>query len=104
MFMAVEPTNDQIRIEVVYATPEKQSLLSLLVPLGCTAAEAIERSGIRGIFPDMEENPKDIGIFSRKISPAHPLAEGDRIEIYRPLIADPKEQRKQRARDAIEPS
>ena len=91
-----------IRVEVVYATPEKQSLFRLNVPPGCTAAEAIDRSGIRDAFPGMVVNPKNIGVFSRKVSPDYLLADGDRVEIYRPLIADPKEQRKKRALDAEE--
>ena len=54
-------------------------------------------SGIREEFPDMEQNLKAVGIFSRKVSLDDELREGDRVEIYRPLIADPKEMRKQRA-------
>lgn len=100
--MARDSGAAKIRVEVVYATPEKQSLLRLKVPQGCTAAEAIERSGIREVFPDIVVNPENIGVFSRKIRPDYTLADGDRVEIYRPLIADPKEQRKQRARDTAE--
>lgn len=88
-------------VEVTYATPEKQALIRIQAPSGCTVAEAIERSGIRKQFPDMEINPLALGVFSRKVTPEHILCDGDRVEIYRPLIADPKEMRKQRAlRDA----
>jgi putative ubiquitin-RnfH superfamily antitoxin RatB of RatAB toxin-antitoxin module len=87
-----------MEIEVAYATPDKQILLSMDVPVGCTVAEAIILSGIREEFPDMELDPKAVGIFSRKVSMDHELKEGDRVEIYRPLVADPKEMRKQRAR------
>jgi putative ubiquitin-RnfH superfamily antitoxin RatB of RatAB toxin-antitoxin module len=87
-----------MEIEVAYATADKQTLLSLEVPPGCTVAEAIGLSGIREVFPDMELDPKTVGIFSRKVSMDHELKEGDRVEIYRPLVADPKEMRKQRAR------
>jgi len=89
-----------MEIEVAYATPDKQTLLSLEVPPGCTVAEAISLSGIPEEFPDMELDPKAVGIFSRKVSMDHELKEGDRVEIYRPLVADPKEMRKQRARAA----
>lgn len=86
-----------MEIEVAYATPEKQALLKIEVPEGCTVQEAIELSEIRSGFPDMEIDPGAVGIFSRKVSLQHVLHEGDRVEIYRPLIADPKEMRKQRA-------
>jgi putative ubiquitin-RnfH superfamily antitoxin RatB of RatAB toxin-antitoxin module len=87
-----------MEIEVAYATPVKQILLKIEVPVVCTVAEAIELSGIREEFPDMELDFKAVGIFSRKVSMDHELKEGDRVEIYRPLVADPKEMRKQRAR------
>ena len=87
-----------MEIEVAYATPDKQILLSIDVPPGCTVAEAISLSGIREEFPGIELDPKAVGIFSRKVSMDHELKEGDRVEIYRPLVADPKEMRKQRAR------
>jgi len=87
-----------MEIEVAYATPDKQILMSIDVPPGCTVAEAISLSGIREEFPGIELDPKAVGIFSRKVSMDHELKEGDRVEIYRPLLADPKEMRKQRAR------
>jgi putative ubiquitin-RnfH superfamily antitoxin RatB of RatAB toxin-antitoxin module len=87
-----------ISVEVVYGLPEKQALLKVEVPKGCTAGQAIERSGIREVFPDMEVNPDSIGVFGKKVPPEQPLLNGDRVEIYRPLIADPKESRRQRAK------
>jgi putative ubiquitin-RnfH superfamily antitoxin RatB of RatAB toxin-antitoxin module len=95
--MEAEEAQTYIRIEVAYATPEKQVLLSLSVPQGSTVAQGIDQSGIREEFPGMEINPDSVGIFSRKVPFHHVLREGDRIEIYRPLIADPKEARRQRA-------
>lgn len=86
-----------MEVEVAYATPEKQVLIRVEAPPGCTVAEAIELSGVRTVFPGIEINPSALGIFSRKVPPDHPLREGDRVEIYRPLLADPKEMRKQRA-------
>ena len=86
-----------IRIEVAYAIPERQVLLAVDVPAGCTVAEAIELSGIRQEFPEMLVDPDAVGIFSKKVALDHRLDEGDRVEIYRPLIADPKESRRKRA-------
>ena len=92
----LKPT--MIRVEVVYAMPERQTLLALDVPEGCTAGEAIERSGIRDQHPGLVVDPAAIGIFSRKVDLGHELRDGDRVEIYRPLLADPKETRRRRAR------
>ncbi|MBT8047861.1 MAG: RnfH family protein [Xanthomonadales bacterium] len=91
-----------MEVEVAYATPEKQVLLKLDVPEGCTVAEAIERSGIKSEFSGLEIDPKAVGIFSRKVPLQHVLRQGDRVEIYRPLIADPKEMRRQRAQASRE--
>ena len=85
-----------ISVEVVYALPDKQRLLSLQVPVGTTAAEAVELSGIRAVFSDLPAQPS-LGIFSRKVPPGEVLRAGDRVEIYRPLLADPKEVRRARA-------
>ena len=96
--MGADSNVAKIRVEVAYATPDKQVLLSLEVPQGCTVAEAIGLSGIREEFPEMEQDPKAVGVFSKKVALDDELREGDRVEIYRPLLADPKEMRKQRAR------
>jgi putative ubiquitin-RnfH superfamily antitoxin RatB of RatAB toxin-antitoxin module len=85
------------RVEVVYATRERQKLVSLEVEHGCSVAEAIERSGLKDEFPDLVVDPRAVGIFGRKVPPDHVLQPGDRVEIYRPLIADPREARRQRA-------
>jgi len=87
-----------IRVEVAYATPGKQKVLSLEVPATCSVGEAIRLSGIEDEFPDMAVDPNAVGIFSRKVSLEQRLSEGDRVEIYRPLLADPKEVRRKRAR------
>ena len=96
--MRAEPGQGTIRIEVAYATPERQVLLTLDVPEGCTLLEAIDRSGIRTEVPGIQVDPAAVGIFGRKMPPGQVLREGDRVEIYRPLVADPKEARRQRAR------
>jgi putative ubiquitin-RnfH superfamily antitoxin RatB of RatAB toxin-antitoxin module len=93
-----------MEVEVAYATPEKQVLIRVEAPAGCTVAEAIELSGVRNKFPEIDINPQALGIFSRKVLPDHVLRDGDRVEIYRPLIADPKEMRKQRAMRDAKPS
>jgi len=87
-----------MEIEVVHATPEKQVLIKIEVPAGTTVAEAVELSGIRAEFPTLEVSPGSVGIFSQKVGLEHVLRSGDRVEIYRPLLADPKEMRKQRAK------
>jgi hypothetical protein len=88
---------DGMTVEVVYATPAKQVLIELEVQKGCTVGEAIEQSGIRQAFPGLTVDPAAVGIFSRKVTLERPLRDGDRIEIYRPLQADPKETRRRRA-------
>jgi len=98
--MAADANSAKITMEVAYATPDKQILLSMDVPAACTVAEAIDLSGIREEFPDMEPDLIAVGIFSRKVPLDYTLRDGDRVEIYRALVADPKEMRKQRARTA----
>jgi putative ubiquitin-RnfH superfamily antitoxin RatB of RatAB toxin-antitoxin module len=95
--MEAEHAMGTIAVEVAYATPKRQVILAVQVAAGSSVAEAIEKSGIRAEFPDMEIDPAAVGIFSRKVAMDHVLQEGDRVEIYRPLIADPKESRRKRA-------
>lgn len=84
-------------IEVAYARPDKQLILSCRVPQGTTAAEAVSLSGICGHFPEISEQPLKLGIFGKAVADSQPLRQQDRVEIYRPLIADPKAVRRQRA-------
>lgn len=86
-----------INVEVVYATPERQEVVALEVAEGATVAQAIEASGLCGRFDEFEVDPSRLGIFSRKVEPGHVLRDGDRVEVYRPLVIDPKEARRQRA-------
>ena len=83
-------------VEVAYAAPKRQLIIKLQVPPGTTVAQAIEASAIRQQFPQIEARPS-VGIFSRKVTLDYALSAGDRVEIYRPLIADPKEVRRQKA-------
>lgn len=88
-----------IHVEVAYALPNRQQLISLKVEAGCTAFEAAQRSGIASQFPDLDLDAAPMGVFGQAVAQPkqHVLAEGDRVEIYRPLQADPKEVRKERA-------
>ena len=88
--------SDMISIEVLYALPHEQTLLKLQVRQGCTVAEAINISGMREKYPAIDPAKNKIGIFSKLSKADAILRDRDRIEIYRPLIADPKEIRRQR--------
>jgi len=98
--MVTENESPGLRIEVAHARPGKQVLLTLTVKPGTSLLDAIEQSGIRDEFPDIRIEPDKLGIFGRRVGPDYELKNGDRIEIYRPLIADPKEIRRERARQA----
>ena len=86
-----------INIEVVYALPERQVLLSLPVPFASTIEESIKLSGITSHFPQIIISEAKVGIFGRPEKFSYVVKAGERIEIYRPLTADPKEMRKLRA-------
>jgi len=86
-----------IPVEVVYARPEEQLILRLEVPEGTNAFQAIELSDILQRFPEIDMDHLKLGIFGKLKKPDQVLVSGDRVEIYRKLIADPKEVRKQRA-------
>lgn len=87
-----------IGVEVVYAQPARQTLMALTVPVNTTAYEAILRSGVASSHPEIELAAVKIGIFGKRVPPGTVLKNGDRVEIYRPLTADPKEARHRRAR------
>ena len=86
-----------IAVEVVYATPERQWLICVELPAGSTVQQAIDQSDIQGQVEGLSIDPQALGIFSRKVTPEQLLRDGDRVEIYRPLLADPKESRRRRA-------
>jgi putative ubiquitin-RnfH superfamily antitoxin RatB of RatAB toxin-antitoxin module len=94
------PDAARIAVSVVYAEPERVFMVELSLPKGATVAEAVERSGIRAVRPDIAIRDDRLGILSRKASPDTTLRDGDRVEIYRPLLIDPKEARRKRARGA----
>jgi len=86
-----------ILVEIAHARPEKQVLLTVEVPHGTTLGQAIELSGIRNEYPDLAVDPARVGNFGVRARLEDVLKQGDRVEIYRPLVADPKEARRQRA-------
>ena len=86
-----------IDVEVAYALPQKQALLALTVKAGTTVLQAAQQSGVVEQFEGIDLENAKFGIFGKVVSPTQVLNEGDRVEIYRPLIADPKEVRKARA-------
>ncbi|MHC9511277.1 RnfH family protein [Kangiella sp. M94] len=90
-------TDDKITVEVCYALPDKQTLLSLEVEVSATIEDIIHQSGILELHPEIDLARNRVGIFSKLAKLTDTLHNGDRVEIYRPLIADPKEVRKQRA-------
>lgn len=94
--------DDMITVEVAYALPEKQAIIELRVPAGTTVLEAARQSGITGKFESIDLDHSKFGIFGHVVAPKQELKEGERVEIYRPLIADPKEIRKARAARAKE--
>jgi putative ubiquitin-RnfH superfamily antitoxin RatB of RatAB toxin-antitoxin module len=90
----------KIRVEVVYALPDKQYLREVTLEQGATVEQAIEASGLLQLRRDIDLSQNKTGIFSRPVKLGDRVEEGDRVEIYRPLIADPKELRRQRAERA----
>lgn len=87
----------EIRVDVVYALPERQYVRSVTMEEGATVEQAIVASGLLTLRTDIDLQVNKVGIFSRTARLTDAVTEGDRIEIYRPLIADPKELRRQRA-------
>lgn len=94
--------SENIKVEVAYALPDKQSIVPLTVPEGTTALAAAQQSGLTEQYEDLSLEDAKLGIFGKAVAPTQVLREGDRVEIYRPLIADPKEVRKARAARAKE--
>jgi putative ubiquitin-RnfH superfamily antitoxin RatB of RatAB toxin-antitoxin module len=91
--------NSKISVEVAYALPGKQAIVPLEVEKGCSVYDAVQQSGIARQFAGLELDNAKLGIFGKAVSKPREreIHEGERVEIYRPLIADPKEVRKERA-------
>ncbi len=90
--------SEKIEVEVAYATPEKQVILTVDAEPGVTIEEAIVASGILAQFPEIDLAKNKVGIFGKAGKLDQKMAAGDRVEIYRPLIADPKAARKKKAK------
>lgn len=88
---------DSINIEVAYARPERQEIVAIKLPAGSNLQQAVEASGLLQRYPEIELAKAKVGIYGKLARLDTALREKDRVEIYRPLIADPKEVRKQRA-------
>lgn len=89
---------ETIAVEVACALPDRQVVLPLEVPAGCTAGEAVKRSGIFALQPALDPARCGIGIFGQEISSDRVLRAGDRVEVLRPLLDDPRERRRRLAR------
>lgn len=94
----------KLTVEVAYATPAQQKILRVSVPEGTNMVEAVRLSGILDIFPDIDLAGSKLGVFSKMVPKPEQQAvqDGDRIEIYRPLLIDPKQARMNRAKKASE--
>ena len=89
--------SESINVEIVYALPDAQEIISLKLSQGATVKLAVEQSGMLEKYPEIDLAKNKLGIFAKLTKPDAILRDRDRVEIYRPLIADPKEVRKQRA-------
>lgn len=89
--------SEKVFIELVYALPEEQEIFSLDVDQGTTVEQAVKLSGILDKYSEIDLAKNKLGIFGKVAKPDEVLRDKDRIEIYRPLIADPKESRRKRA-------
>jgi len=90
---------DPIEVEVIYALPGQQPLLRAQLPEGASVEDAIRASGVLDAFPEIDLAKNKVGIFSKLVKLDEKVRDKDRVEIYRPLIADPKEVRRKRAEE-----
>jgi len=90
---------ERIAVEVACAERDRQTVLPLEVPAGCTAGEALALSGIFARHPGIDPANCAVGIFGREVAREHPLSAGDRVEVLRPLPEDPRARRRRLARE-----
>lgn len=95
--------DDGIRVEVAYATAARQLSIETTVPRGATLQDAIEASGILQQFPEIDLNHAKVGVFGKVATLSAVVSAHDRVEIYRPLAADPRQARRQRAKKGVKP-
>jgi hypothetical protein len=87
----------QIKVQVCYARPDVQAVAAVTLPAGATVEQAIRASGLLQRFTDIDLNRNPVGVFGKAVELGKPLKGGERVEIYRPLTADPKEVRRKLA-------
>ena len=87
----------ELKIEVVFALPDRQVVKRVMVANGSCVSDAIEQSGIRASFPGIDLSGLETGVWGHPVANSHELRDGDRVEIYRPLLMDPREARRQLA-------
>ena len=90
-------SEEKIIVEVAYATPQRQKIVELNVDEGTSVIEAVRLSRIKDHFPEIDLDGNEMGVFGRKVDKQTRLKNLDRVEIYRPLLVDPKEARRRRA-------
>lgn len=91
------PMPSSIRVQVAYAEPQRQIVVHVELPAGSVLSDAIAASNIAAEFPTLEIHPDRVGIFGQKASLQQTLADGDRVELYRPLLIEPKQARRLKA-------
>lgn len=94
------PSEGGVAVEVCYARADVQAVVALNVPAGTTALDAVRRSGLARRFPELDGARNPLGVFGKRVAEDHVLQDGDRVEILRPLVADPKDARRKRAEKA----
>lgn len=88
----------EVRVEVAYAAPARQTVRALALPAGSTVADAIRASGLLAEFPEIDLAKNRVGVFGEPAARDRVLEDGERVEIYRALVADPKEARRRRVK------
>ncbi len=90
----------QLHCEVAYARPDRQWLVAVVLPKGATAMDALRSSQLAALCPEIVPESAVLGIFGKVVPADHPVREGDRVEVYRPLAADPRDARRARVKAA----
>lgn len=91
---------EKFAVDIIYALPHQQKIISVMLTPGASFMDAVRLSNIITFFPDIDLDTIKLGSFSRQVKPDDVVKPGERVEIYRPLIADPKDVRRMRAEKA----
>jgi putative ubiquitin-RnfH superfamily antitoxin RatB of RatAB toxin-antitoxin module len=89
---------NSLAVTVVLALRDSATEVALRLPMGATVSDALAQSGLAALHPELDVAAAPVGIFGRRVERNHVLADGDRVEVYRSLVADPKDARRRRAR------